>query len=99
MQIQSFKQALADMIQSTPTAPDNVDEMTPRQMVMSISGLLSRDTTEVDEKVMHMAADVCSGSPSFDDIAVLPYRARSAFLGWLVGVLILPEVPTPATRS
>jgi len=98
-QIQDFKNAIADLIASTPAPEGDRDSMTPQQMVASISTILKRDTSESDEKVLHMAADVCSGQPSFDEIQALPFRARTAFLGWLVGTLILPEVPMPATRT
>ena len=97
-QIQNFRNALADLLADTPAPNQARDDMTPQQMVSAISSILKRDTHESDEKVMHMAADVCSNQPSFDEIQVLPFRARTAFLGWLVGTLILPEVQMPATK-
>jgi hypothetical protein len=98
MQIQVFRQGLADLIEGTPT-PGNPQEMAPADFVHALSSILKRDSSENDEKVMHMAADVCTGQPSYDEIKALPYRARSAFLGWLVGTLILPEVPRPVTTN
>jgi hypothetical protein len=96
VQIQAFRQALGALVseQEDTAAPSGVDDP---KFIEALTLYLNADTSEMDEKVLHYAADVCSNQPSFDDLSGLPYRARQAFLGWLVGVFLVPEVPTPAT--
>ena len=100
MQIQVFKQGLAQMVEYAARAEDiDVNTLPPKEFAERLSKLLSEDTSEQDEKVLYMIADVCSSSPSFDDLQALPFRARQAFMGWIVGALIVPEAPRPATSS
>jgi hypothetical protein len=95
MQINAFRSALGTLYsESRANAPDTEDPD-----VEKITEFLSRDTTEIDEKLLHAVAAVCSDSPSFDDLSALPYRGLQAFMGWLTKVLLLPEAPRPATSS
>ena len=99
LQIQNFKQGLAGLIENQVVPDQDPTQMAPKEMISKLSELLSRDTSEIDEKVIQMTADVCSDHPTIDEIRALPYRARQAFTGWLVGMFLLPEVPTPATKT
>jgi hypothetical protein len=100
-QITRFKKGLAELVEMSATEDDNtkVDDMPTKEFAQRLSKLLSEDTSEQDTKVLHVIADVCSDNPSFDELEALPYRPRQAFFGWLVGVLIVPEGPRPATTS
>jgi hypothetical protein len=99
-QIQVFKKGLAQLVEYSARAEDiDVEKLSPAEYAKRLSGLLSEDTTEQDEKVLHMIADVCSGQPSFDDLSALPFRARQAFLGWIIGALVAPEAQRPVTSN
>src|SRR5215469_1111031 len=101
IQIQAFRQALGSLIETEDLGPigQNPNDLPREEFVKVVSMFLNRDTSEIDEKTLHMCADVCSGTPSFDELQTLPFRARSAFMGWLVGKLLLPEVPVPTTSN
>jgi hypothetical protein len=97
LQIQSFRRVLAEMIGEMPQPQaDTADQM---ELVRRVVEFLGKDTTEIDEKLTHAAADVCSGSPSYDELRDLPYRPMQAFLGWLVGMFLVPQLLTPATNT
>ena len=101
-QITSFRKGLAQMVEFSARGEDmdiDVEKMPPSEYAKRLSGLLREDTSEQDEKVLQMMADVCSNTPSYDDLCALPFRARQAFLGWIMGALIIPEVPRPATSN
>lgn len=100
MQIQGFRQALGELYEATANlnTPKSLEE-DPEGYVKRMSEFLSKDTTEDDEKLLHIVADVCSSQPSFDDLVALPFRARQAFLGWLTGTLLVPEAQRPATST
>jgi hypothetical protein len=98
-QITAFRKSLGELVESEMPAGMQSSEMEQGQFAQTLSTYLNRDTTEIDEKILHMASAVCSDHPSFDDLSLLPFRARQAFLGWLVGILLVPEVPMPATNT
>lgn len=97
MQIQAFRQALGEMLGEVDEDSSNkVDDVA---LAKRLAEYLKSDTTEADEKSLHIVADVCSNQPSFDDLQALPYRARQAFFGWVVGMLLVPEGARPATNT
>jgi hypothetical protein len=96
-QIQNFRQSLAELIGETSNNAPNTDD--PVGLVKRVADYLGQDTTEITAKILHIAADVCSNQPSYDDLEAIPYRAQQAFLGWLTGVFLIPETRTPATNG
>jgi hypothetical protein len=96
MQIQAFRKVLAEMVQD---AMPEVTGMEDPRFMEAVTTWLGRDSSEMDEKVMHAVADLCTNQPSFDDLSSLPYRARQAFVGWLTGMFLVPEALMPATRN
>jgi hypothetical protein len=99
IQIQAFRQALGEMLGDVEDSPDKPAQDDPTLFAKRLSEYLNQDTTETDEKSLHLVADVCSNQPSFDELHALPYRARQAFLGWVVGMLLVPEGVRLATSS
>jgi hypothetical protein len=100
LQITAFKKGLAQMVEYSARNEDidvDVEKLPTSEYAARLSKLLREDTSEYDDKVLHMIADVCSDTPSYDDLTALPFRARQAFLGWVIGALIVPEAPRPAT--
>jgi hypothetical protein len=94
LQIQNFRRALGEMIGTM--APNEEEDVS---MYQRVQDFFSRDTTEIQDKILHAAADVCSDHPSFDELAALPYRAQQAFLGWITGTFLVPQQLMPATSS
>lgn len=97
-QIQNFRSAIAEMFGEL-LPEDTKEEEQSATLVKKVMEYLGRDTTEIQQKILHAVADVCSDSPSFDTLEKLPYRHQQAFVGWISGVFLLPPVPTPATNA
>lgn len=62
---------------------------------LNLSALMERfgdkDRDEVEAIVNTGIANVCSGTPSAEQIAALPWRPKQRFYGWLLGTLLSPE--------
>lgn len=97
-QIQNFRTSLAAMFEDM--VPEGLGEDAERdaeKLQKLIRDFIGRDQTEMWQKMLHAIADVCSDDPSFDVLDKLPYRHQQAFIGWISGVFLLPQMPTPAT--
>ena len=46
---------------------------------------------EAEQMVNAAYADVCSNTPTAEQIGALPYRVKQGFYGWLYGSLVSPE--------
>lgn len=46
---------------------------------------------EAAEALVGLFASICKGSPSKDQILLLPHRIRGAFYGWVMGQLTNPD--------
>lgn len=90
-QIRDFKHAFSEMVSSALGEVAGAQGATPMEQFEMFVQYLGRDTAEIDEKGLHAMATVCSSQPSFDDLASAPYRVQQAFLGWLVGLFLVPE--------
>lgn len=97
LQIRDFRRYLATAIGDMPEVPE--EGLKTTELVKKVAEYLGRDTSEIEAKTLHAIADVCSDNPSYETLDSLPYRHQQAFFGWLVGVLLRPEQPTPATTS
>lgn len=96
-QIQNFRQALADLFGMLPT-PDT-EQVSGQEVMRRVTEFLGRDTSEIEGKLLHAISDVCSNQPSYDELTELPYRAQQAFVGWISGTFLLPQLPMPATNA
>ena len=96
-QITAFRKGVAEMFEAT--LPEGMDEGEEKQaeLVKKVIEFIGRDTSEVQEKILHSVADVCSDRPSYDVLEALPYRHQQAFVGWVTGVFLLPQTLTPVT--
>jgi hypothetical protein len=90
-QIRAFKHSFSEMVTAAVGDVAGAQEASPLQQFEIFVQYLGRDTAEIDEKGLHAMADVCSNKPSFDDLTSAPYRIQQAFLGWLVGLFLVPE--------
>jgi hypothetical protein len=94
-QIQNFRVALSQLV--TEMAPDQTETEDGTELLRRVTEYLGRDTTEINDKLLHTLADVCSDQPSFDELEGLPYRAQQAFMGFITGTFLVPKLPITAT--
>lgn len=52
---------------------------------------MAEDGEDINELLLQAISDVCSNHPTVDEIAALPHRDKSRFIGWIVGTFFLPE--------
>lgn len=50
-----------------------------------------KEATEIEVLMNTSVSEVCSGTPSVEQIAALPFRVKKRFYGWLLGSLLSPE--------
>lgn len=74
---------------------DMTDPMAVGELFMSLD---ADDNRKLYDALLELHADVCSGEPSKEAIAALPFRLRRAFYGAVQGWL-RPEALTPATSE
>jgi len=53
---------------------------------------------ELYEELLSAVADLCSQTPSYEELHDLPFRLQQHFLGYMVGKFVSPEMSAPATR-
>ena len=97
-QIQAFRKTIAEML-ADMLPEGNTDDQSPEEMRKVLIEVIGRDQTEIQQKILHAIADVCSDEPSFEVLDKLPYRHQQAFSGWISGVFLLPQTPMPATNG
>jgi hypothetical protein len=96
-QIQNFRVVLSSLVEDM--APAGADTDDPTELLRRVTEYLARDTSEIQDKLLHALADVCSDQPAFDELEALPYRAQQAFSGWITGTFLVPKLPITATSS
>ncbi len=67
-------------------------DTTPEEANKALASKTEDEWFELDDEVLDMIADVTSGRPSRDELAALPFRAREAYYGWILGELNNPSV-------
>lgn len=72
-------------------------DTTPEDMNKALAGKSEAEWFELDDEVLDMIADVTSGRPSRDELAALPFRAREAYYGWILGELNNPSAGASGT--
>lgn len=68
------------------------------EVAQAVAKISKRDAAEFTNQIKAAIVGLCGGSPSQEDVDVLPYRVLMAFLGWLMEAL-RPEARTPGTRG
>lgn len=97
-QINSFRKGVAAVMAEALGEDEKIEEGS-QEWARRVVDVLGKDTAEIQEKMLHVIAEVCSDKPSFDDLKKLPYRAQQAFSGWVMGMFLLPSTPTLGTNS
>lgn len=91
-QVASFKRAIGTLISdSTPEDMPKKEEGITPSAVKQLAEMLSKDSSELEQKLLHSIAALCSDQPSFDILDALPYRAQQSFFGWISASFLLPE--------
>lgn len=85
------------------TNKDSDSDTTTLEDVAETVDSIDADDEETFQRTADMltkaVAEVCNGSPSFDDLAALHYRPFMGFFGYLIGELMNPEVSRPGTNN
>jgi hypothetical protein len=58
-------------------------------------GTYGQTARTVDAELANLVAEVCSQTPSTDQINALPNRVRQAFCGWVVREMLDPKFDMP----
>lgn len=74
------------------------NDLSPEDMLNTLSEMDEDTMTKSLSVVSDALAELCSGTPTAEEISRLPFRVRQAFTGWLVGQF-RPEARTAATTS
>jgi hypothetical protein len=94
--IKAFRSAFGDFIEAVAksvggVAPEEARTMPMSEQIKILSEFFSMDTSEMDDKMLHAMADLCSDHPSYDELEKSPYRVQQAFLGFLQGTFLSPK--------
>jgi hypothetical protein len=73
------------------------DDADPAAVIEAIGAMPAEKLTDVNNRMVDAIIDVCSGSPSAEQVRALPPRVRNAFIGWVSGELVGPTGPTPGS--
>jgi predicted urease superfamily metal-dependent hydrolase len=94
--LESFIEALRGIATDEAVAgvmalPDNPS---PEEVMETMSRLSEEDMDRAADAMTEALIDICSGSPTKEQIEAMPMRLRGAFLGWLAEELVGPTRPT-----
>jgi hypothetical protein len=96
-QLTHFFHRLTELAASADV-PDIPDDPSPQQVLAVLGSMSDEQLEQQNEQVIQIFAELCSGSPSAEQLAALPHRVRQAFIGWLSEKLANPPKLHPATR-
>lgn len=97
-QVAAFYGTLARQMENAlgPERTEGVKMDDPLEVAKLLQSLDTDDYAKMYDQMLDLHADVCSGQPSRDDIAALPFRLRRAWYGMVQGWL-RPESSRTAT--
>lgn len=72
------------------------DDPEPEKVLEVLATLSGKDMVNMMSDIAEIFSLLCSGSPSQEQILLLPMRARVAFYQWLMSEVVRPEAGTPA---
>lgn len=101
-QITAFTQAIRRLVGPALTdaaGSQDIAMMSPAEMAAKLAEAEATDAAGIETlgKLIVAVSDVCSGSPSAEEISALPYRGQQAFFGYVVGTFIDPNQSASAT--
>ena len=85
-QIETFLEVLRQVMPVTADA-----DGTAKLDVAKVAEFFEGREDEAEDLINEAIATVCSDTPTSEQIAALPYRAKQAFYGFVVGSLLAPE--------
>lgn len=79
---------------------DNEEDLTADELVQTMDKVEDEETFEkLTERLLTILAEICSGTPTLDQLTALPYRPFMGFFGYLIGNLTNPEGSAPGTNN
>lgn len=69
-------------------------DTTPEEANKVMAGKDEAEWNDIDDDVLDMIAELTNGSPSREELAVLPFRVQQSYYGWLLGELNSPSIGT-----
>jgi hypothetical protein len=84
----ALKKLTADIRARVPTVGEDSD---PVDLMTAIDDLEPEIIKEMTSRMADICSDLCSGSPSTEQMMMLPPRRRTMFYGWLQQEVLSPE--------
>jgi hypothetical protein len=98
-QIGEFMKGLKALMKSALTTmgvEEGTDLADPDQMVKALDDLEPDKFVEVMQQMAELHSALCSGTPSTEQLMLVPMRRRVHFYSWLQSEVMSPEAATPA---
>jgi hypothetical protein len=90
--LSGIKKIIKDM---EAEVPSDIDPADTAAILAAIDDLDPAKTIEQMARMCKVYADLCSGTPTEQEIADLPMRIRSIFFQWLQSEVMSPEAAAP----
>jgi hypothetical protein len=85
-----LKAVIRESLKNTKEPPANETQLESMKRIIGAD-----DTDElavmVEARTFELISDLCSGTPSVEQLQKIPYRVQQAFVGWLTGIFLNPE--------
>lgn len=74
----------------------NVEDLSETEAADALASMDGLGMEDYERNLAEAISDLCQSKPSVEELMLLPFRVRAAFMQWLIGQL-RPEAPRPAT--
>lgn len=97
-QLEDFMRGMRDAAKEY-SSDDDIDpeEMSAEELQELMDDDSSMRIKEAQDQIAGLVSELCSGSPTKEELLNLPFRVRQGFLRWLQGKLINPESEAAGT--
>jgi hypothetical protein len=85
--------------QKSGLTPDLTDELGPDQMLDALANLTGDAFVGFMAKIAGLFAELCSNTPSTEQLLGLPMRVRVKFYAWIQNEVVNPEAETGAGNA
>jgi hypothetical protein len=97
-QIAAFLTSLKGILKGVrDSIPEGISD--PAMIVAAMDDMDPEETIRQMASMCQVYADLCSGTPSAEQIGQLPMRVRTIFFAWLQGEVMSPEAVTPGGNA
>lgn len=88
-QLDRFTATIRKLNLETQVEVEQNKDKSPSELMALLAAQPENDDSM--KPLIQAVSDVCSGFPSVEDIASLPFRAQKVFFGWITGQLLDPK--------